>query len=130
MLQKLDLPYRSKKSSIQRSVSVFCNKRIFQLIRFLARSDCLNSTTCAFDINRNSSVTTYWLELSLVRSTFNDSKLMFAFSVKNLTQFSSYVECFKSIYHTNMDRLSITPTRSLIRHAIFSQTRTCNLYSD
>ena len=31
---------------------------------------------------------------------------------------------YTSVYHTNMDRLSTTPTRSLIRHAILSQTGT------
>ena len=30
---------------------------------------------------------------------------------------------FASVFHTNVDRLSTTPSRSLIRHAIFSQTK-------
>ena len=32
------------------------------------------------------------------------------------------VICFASVYHINMDCLSTTPTQSLIRHAILSQT--------
>ena len=43
----------------------------------------------------------------------------------NSTITSSYspnVVCFVFVYHTNMDRLFTKPTRSLIRHAIFSQT--------
>ena len=53
-----------------------------------------------------------------------DLNQMTLYSIPSTT--SLYVPdvlCFVSVYHINMDRLSNIPTRRLIRHAIFSQTR-------
>ena len=51
---------------------------------------------------------------------FSNNTVDLAFDYSS-SLFVSDIKCSLSLYPTNMDRLSTTPTRRLICHAIFSQ---------